>query len=167
MKILLKLKHWQMFTLLFIPMLFPAYTTIGQIVNLLWFSLFLTWIYTIAKTAYKQLKADHIIKINYFNFSVIFIITWLIAMALIFVGGYNINQEFENLIWIIFPLHLFAMWSIFYVFYFAAKMLISAIEGKIVGFDKSLGYFFGFWFFPIGVWFIQPKAQQLIDKDNG
>lgn len=171
MKILLKLKHWQLFILLFVPMLFPANTTIGQIINLLWFPLFLTWVYAIAKTAYDQLKDDNNLKINYFNFSVIFVIGWLTAVTLIFDGGYNINQdnyqEFGNSIWIVLPLHLYGMWSILYIFYFAAKMLMSVIEGKVVGFDKSLGYFFGFWFFPIGIWFIQPKAQRLIDKDNG
>ena len=166
MKILLKLKHWQLFLILFIPALFPTNILIGRIFQLVWFGIFALWIYTIGTTAYQKLPAGHKVQIKYFRFSFLFVILWVAVVSLFFDGAYNINQgnyqEFGNALWLILPLHFYTMWSIFYIFYFAAKMLVSSIEGKVVGFSKAFGYFFAFWFFPIGIWFIQPKAQRLI-----
>ena len=59
MKILLVLKHWQLFILLSISIIFPANTTVGQIINSIWFPLNLIWDYTIIKTVYKKIKVDN------------------------------------------------------------------------------------------------------------
>jgi len=166
MKILLQLKHWQMFLILFLPFIFTGDSTVGQVIQIAWFAIYLGWIYTIGTVSLDKLPEGHGVKSTYFKVSFLFLIVYLTTITFLFDGGYSINQDnykaFGNSIWVIIPLHIYLMWSILYVFYFAAKMLMSTIEGKVVGFDKAFGYFFAFWFFPIGVWYIQPKAQKLI-----
>lgn len=169
MKALLLLKPWQLFILLFVSLLVPSDHIIGQIITFIGLLLYITWVYTVGATAFNRLKNHQDIKINYFNFSIFFVMSWLVGVTLMN-GGYNINQDnyqdYGNSIWFIIPLHIYGMWSIFYIFYFAAKMLKSVSVGKIVPFDQAFGYFFGFWFFPVGIWFIQPEAQKLIDKNH-
>jgi hypothetical protein len=168
MRILLRLKHWQIFLTLFLPFIFQADSVFGQILWGLFFVIYLAWIYMIGATAYTRLPRGHNVKLIYFNASFIFQIITL-TITCFFHGGYTITQdnyqEFGSKLWYVIPFILLGLLSLLYVFYFAAKMLMSALEGKVVDFDKSLGYFFAFWFFPIGIWFIQPKAN-ILDNDN-
>ncbi|MFT5884232.1 MAG: hypothetical protein ACI9IP_000687 [Arcticibacterium sp.] len=170
MTILLKLKHWQLFILLFFPMVFSTDSILGHLVHILAFSLYLMWIYTIATTAFNQLKEAYEVRIKYFNFSILFVVCWLLVATLFAQGGYQISQnnyqEFGSSLWIIASIYLYGVWSIIFIFYFAAKMLVSKNEGKIIGLDRAFNCFMGFWIFPIGIWFIQPMAQQLLEDDN-
>ena len=61
---------------------------------------------------------------------------------------------------IIFSLHLYAMFGLFYGIYFISRAL-SIAEDKGSKVDDYIGYFFLLWFFPIGIWFIQPKINIL------
>jgi uncharacterized RDD family membrane protein YckC len=62
---------------------------------------------------------------------------------------------------LIFPLHLFATFCLLYDLYFVSKSLALVETGKQVSFPDYAGSFFLLWFFPIGVWFIQPKVNRL------
>jgi uncharacterized RDD family membrane protein YckC len=59
------------------------------------------------------------------------------------------------------PLHFFAFFCVFYDLYFASKSLALAETGKPVFFSDYAGAFFLLWFFPIGIWFIQPRINRL------
>jgi len=60
------------------------------------------------------------------------------------------------------PLHLLAMFSIFYVMAFAARNLIMAERQSPVTFYDYSGPFFLLWFFPVGVWIVQPRVNRLV-----
>lgn len=49
----------------------------------------------------------------------------------------------------------------FYLLYFVAKGLVTIETGKEAFFSDYFGVFMLFWFFPIGVWFLQPKMNRL------
>lgn len=61
----------------------------------------------------------------------------------------------------ILPLHFFAMFCVFYDSYFVSKTLVHAETGKLASFYDYAGSFFLIWFFPIGVWFIQPRINRI------
>jgi hypothetical protein len=65
---------------------------------------------------------------------------------------------------IIFPLHFFAMFCIFYCLYFVAKTFKTVELQREVTFSDFAGEFFLFWFFPIGVWIVQPKINKMIEE---
>ena len=65
------------------------------------------------------------------------------------------------LIALILPFHLFAMFCIFYALYFVSKSLVLAETGKPASFYDYAGPFFLIWFFPIGIWFTQPRINRL------
>ena len=66
---------------------------------------------------------------------------------------------------IIIPLHLFSMFGILYCLYFAAKTLKTIELQREVTFSDFAGEFFLIWFFPIGIWFIQPRINRLMQED--
>ncbi len=68
---------------------------------------------------------------------------------------------------VIFFLHLFSMFCIFHTIYFVAKTIRSAEIQRNATFSDFTGDFFLIWFFPIGVWFIQPRINKLIQESNG
>ena len=58
--------------------------------------------------------------------------------------------------------YLLALVAFFYVLVFTAKNLIMAERQSDVSFFDYSGPFFLMWFFPIGVWFVQPRVNQLV-----
>lgn len=61
------------------------------------------------------------------------------------------------------PLHLFSMFCIFYTLYFAAKTVKTVELQREVTFSDFAGEFFLIWFYPVGVWIIQPKVNKMIE----
>jgi hypothetical protein len=69
---------------------------------------------------------------------------------------------------VIFPLHLLAVGCMFYLLSFVSKNLALAETGKEVTFYDYAGPFFLLWFFPIGVWIVQPRMNRLYaERKNG
>ena len=62
---------------------------------------------------------------------------------------------------VVFPLHLFATFCFFYVFYFVAKSLVTVNKRKEVFIGDYAKSWILLCLFPIGVWFIQPRINQL------
>ena len=65
---------------------------------------------------------------------------------------------------IIVPLHLFSMFCIFHSLYFVAKTIKTVELQKEVSFSDFAGEFFMIWFYPVGIWIIQPKINQMIKE---
>jgi len=68
---------------------------------------------------------------------------------------------------IIFPLHLFAMFCIFYCLYFVAKTIKTAELQKEATFSDFVGEFFLIWFHFIGIWILQPRINKLVEQYKG
>ena len=75
------------------------------------------------------------------------------------------GEQLSNLVFfaVMLPIHLFSMFCIFYCIYFNAKSLKVAELQREVTFNDYVGEFFLLWFFPIGVWFIQPRINKMFD----
>ena len=65
------------------------------------------------------------------------------------------------LILAIFPFHLLALYCLFYDLNFVTKNLALAETGRVVSFYDYAGTFFLFGFFPLGIWFVQPRINRL------
>ncbi|PYX58241.1 MAG: hypothetical protein DMG76_09630 [Acidobacteria bacterium] len=79
----------------------------------------------------------------------------------VFMAFFQSTTTNPALLAIFFPLHLFAMFCLFYDLYFVSKSLVMAETSKPVSFYDYAGPFFLIWFFPLGVWFIQPRINRL------
>ncbi len=167
MEFLLRLKSWQLFVLVFIPAMIPGDTLWGSI-SAFWVVVYIGWIYAIGSSMNKLIPEKVRPQASYFKFSCLFIL--IAVFGILLTGGYKINQDniqdYGYKAWILIPLSFYMMWSMLYVFAFAAKMLESVIEGQAVGLSDALKAFFGFWFFPIGLWYIQPAVQRVLQSKS-
>lgn len=70
----------------------------------------------------------------------------------------NINPI---IIAVILPFHFLSIFCIFYCIYFVAKTIKTVELQSAVKFKDFVGEFFLVWFFPIGVWILQPTINKL------
>jgi hypothetical protein len=65
---------------------------------------------------------------------------------------------------IIIPLHLFSMFCIFYCLYFVSKTFKTAELQRQTTFSDFAGEFFLLWFYPVGIWIVQPKINKMVES---
>ncbi|MCC8424501.1 hypothetical protein [Mucilaginibacter sp. UR6-11] len=197
MNLFLRAKHWQLFILVFgVPFLLQIVMMLNMVAAInhnrdqavfitclklfpLLMALFMVtlfgWQWSVATRLQKALPAR--LKMKLSRFKTFFIIpmvylvlmmvgiTWLFWHGWGFVGSPHLFLLFFT---VIFPLHLFCVFSLFYCLYFIAKTLKTAELQRAVTFNDFAGEFFLIWFFPIGVWFVQPRINKIAaDLANG
>jgi hypothetical protein len=55
--------------------------------------------------------------------------------------------------------------KMYYSIYFISKSSVSFTSGTEATFERYIKTFFLLWFFPVGVWFIQPQVNKLAKAD--
>jgi hypothetical protein len=169
MKKLFTLPTWQIFILLIAPYFFPSDNLAVTILTTIWALFFVYSVFLLGDSLFKKLPEGHDLKIKRFYFSLLFPAVYVIAVYILFPGGFEINQNnyraFGWWLLIILPFHLFAMFCIFYVIWFIAKSIATIENNKVVGFDHYSGNFFLLWFYPIGIWFVHPKVRKIFSLD--
>jgi hypothetical protein len=65
---------------------------------------------------------------------------------------------------IVIPLHLFSMFCIFYCLYFVSKTFKTAELQRQTTFSDFAGEFFLLWFYPVGIWIVQPKINKMVES---
>ena len=155
MKILLRLKAWQLFVLTLVPMMFVGLNILFQIIYLLGAAIYVGWIFSVGSTMHSFIDSESRPRIIYFK------ISCLLMFSIIVVGFYTPFESIGNT-YFYFVFGIIGIVVMLYSFMFAARMLESAIEGKIVNRSESLKTFFYIWVFPIGVWYLQPAVKRVL-----
>jgi hypothetical protein len=130
---------------------------------------FFGWFWAIAINLQRTLL--DVLRLNTNKFK-IFLFLPLIYMLIFFVFLDSImGTTIENgsgpnpaIFALIFTIHLFAMFCIFYCLYFVAKVFKTVELQRKVTFSDFAGEFFMIWFFPIGIWIVQPKINKMIEN---
>ena len=185
MRIFLKLKHWQLFVLMFvIPcglqivnicfMIFERsmyfFSILFPLTMLIYISAFFGWLYSIGINLHKKLPETVPMKSGRFKaflcIPVIYITLIILTLCMVLINHPNAWQPDSTTAPLIFftilPIHLFSIFCIFYCLYFVAKSLKAVEVQKPVTFSDYAGEFFLLWFFFIGVWFIQPRINKIL-----
>jgi hypothetical protein len=111
----------------------------------------------------KKFKIFFFIPIVYITLILIFV-SFILTLNFTNVGPSNFSYRFVIPFLLIIPLHFFAMFCIFYCLYFVAKTFKTVELQRAVTFNDFVAEFFLIWFFPIGVWIIQPKINKMIKE---
>ena len=170
-------KHWQIFLLLFgigyvggsAAMLLPLITARSpqeflkislsfMFVMALFMLCFLAWLWSMGSFLNSIGKPTSRLRLGFFRFALLY------PAAYIFVFFALFNTTKSALPALIFPLHLFAMYCLFYALYFVSKSLALAESAKPVYFYDYAGTLLLLWFFLIGVWFIQPRINRFASR---
>jgi hypothetical protein len=166
----LRAKHWQLFLFLFGMFCVAGFTLfrttpsaegLGGVGLLSWvlvglaeFS-FLAWVWSLGSFLSSIVQPDLRLNAGFFRFALICPLIYLFAFAVFF------QSRLVLLFPVIFLLHLFAVFCTFYSLYFVSKSPVLAQRSGPASVCNYVGSFFLFWFFPIGVWIVQPRVNRL------
>lgn len=169
----LRAKHWQIFLLCFgvffvggtALMLSTAATRsqedFGKVdllfgaVTVQFMLCFLAWLWSMGSFLNSMAKPMLRLRAGFFHFALVY------PALYIFVFIAAIPRAGSELFAVILPLHFLAMFCMFYILYFVSKHLVLVETGKSASFYDYAGPFFLLWFYPIGVWIIQPRINRL------
>jgi len=113
-----------------------------------------------------KFKTFFFIPVTYLSLIVIFIFV-ILTTNFSHTGAADFGPLFFIPFLIIIPIHLFSMFCLFYCLYFVAKTLKTVELQREVSFNDFIAEFFLTWFFPIGVWILQPRINKMIKEyDN-
>jgi len=195
MDIFLRAKHWQLFLATFgLAFLFQAiimFNLFSNVLNnnnpttafndmkffplmmLLFMGVLFGWFWSIAIGLQKMVPSGIKMKVGkfkiFFFIPLVYMLLLLVFMSFIFTTYFPSNEflyTFAFPFLIIIPLHLFSMFCIFYCLYFVAKTLKTVELQREVGFSDFAGEFFLAWFYPIGIWILQPKINRMLEKNT-
>lgn len=151
-KIFFKLPVWGFFLATVLPFLLIDITPFGMLFPFMAFAIFLF-------VTYKALKSAINIKKNnqtWFLFRLIFSLFYI---------GFTEFYLASHLPSLLKPVHIFAVYCIFSSIYTTAKLLVIFEEGCEKRFDRYLGTFLLFWFYPIGIWILVPRIKRVIERN--
>ena len=183
MRFFLRLRAWQLFVLLMFPLLFsgPAWVHldsewVSDLLALSVFFIFFAWIYSVG-AEFNGLLPEQLGKsLGRFRLA---ILVALVSMVLLYVLDPVKTPSFEATDPVIPPeieLGSFLVWggalnlivfvSFIYSIWFAARQLETYRRKEPLGFIDYSGAFFLFWFFPLGLWFLQPRINRLCEENR-
>jgi hypothetical protein len=170
----LRAKHWQIFLLLFAAPTVAEFSAVGVIsatirswydfgpggffflgVMALYLLCFLAWFGSMGLFFRSIVKPELRMDTQFFRFALVYPVVYVPIFLFLVIPDTRVP------VWIILPLHLACMVCLFYLLYFVSKNLVLAETGKQVSFYEYASPFFLLWFFPIGVWIVQPKVNRL------
>lgn len=177
------LKHWQLFSLVVgLPVslqivclliswaaaprfIFPYMFATSMIVSMI---VFWGWFYVLGTNLYKKLPFKAGMNPGLFKlFLVIPVLYMLTILAVIGFIGDPVSAPFNPVFFLLaIPVHLFSIFCIFYCLYFNAKALKIVELRKAVVFNDFAGEFFLLWFFPIGIWILQPRINRIFERSS-
>ena len=189
MTFFLKLKHWQLFLLLVGIPIALEFFTIGFILSaddfssglqrflrafpvlmMIYIVVLFGWMWSVGVFLAKKLPFETPMPIGLFKGAIIIptlyimFICWFVAKLM---WGDEMSELFidENIL-LIMTAHVLSVACVFYTLHFNAKALKSVELQRPALLGDYIGEFFLFWFFPVGVWFLQPRINKLFGELN-
>jgi hypothetical protein len=182
MNLFLRAKHWQLFILIIgIPLLLnlaselPDFNKSHNNIDFnndeyfMWGTTFflvvlMGWIYSVTVGLQRMLPATIKMKVMVFK---IFLLIPLVYSTFLSVFFDSFSKSFGDPFFgagafIIIPIHLFSMFCMFYCLYFMAKTIKTVELQRAVTFGDFFIEFLLIWFFPIGIWILQPRINRLV-----
>ncbi len=144
------------------------------IIMLLYVGLLFGWFWSIGIGLQKFIPTDIKMKIKKFKIFFFIPLTYILfLLAIIGTTFYGISSGSNavggivgKMLFVVIPLHLFSMFCILYLLYFVSKTIKTTELKRNVTFSEFAGEFFMIWFFPIGIWFIQPRLNKIASEKS-
>lgn len=155
---------WLLFFMSILPLI-TIYDNaiVWALCNIVIFTFFSIWLLSIVNSLLK--KNRDLINLNKYKFFGLLFISLLysIIISIYFCFSYNNYEEPLWIFLIIIPANVFLAYSYFFILNFIAKLIATVESQKAVTFENYAGYFFCLIFFPIGIWWLNPKIKSLLN----
>lgn len=145
-----RLPTWVIFIILVAPFFIMHITHLSSIIAAF---VFAVWLFSVFISLKDEMPKEIKINIGWFLIRLIYAIVYIIILEIPFNGKVTS---------ILMPFHILAVLSIFSCLFSASRFLIICEERSIQRFDKYIGTFLLFWFYPVGVWFIHPRVKRIL-----
>lgn len=122
------------------------------------------WFWSVAVGLQRFIPEELRLKVKRFKFALLTPVAYAVVLTAFIAVSIGLDGPDPMAFAVIIPLHLFSMFCIFYSLYFVAKTVKTAELQRKVTFGDFVGEFFLIWFFPIGVWIVQPKINELLKE---
>lgn len=166
MERILKFKHWHLFILIFICGSWVSPSPSQEIINSIALVTFFIWAYYIGVFGQKRINEQGFKKGNLNFFKINLLLVGIYFIISIFVikedmqNNYNADFSIIDLVLILFTFYL--IFAFIYITVFISKTITILELKKEVTFSEYLTNLLFIVFFPIGIWFLQPKVTKLI-----
>lgn len=159
MKNILNLKSWQLFIVLFSPFIISSFISfkLPNLITLftsLWLIIYLIWLYVLSTNLYKKLTKD-----NQKTFSIVMlkvnILLTFISLLVISISSHILIPALIKTI-----LSIYSAVGLIYSIFFCAKILSKKENNQ----DSLFLNFVLLWFYPIGLWVLQPKVRAVFNN---
>ena len=185
MNYLLRLKHWQLFLLIIglpaiieitlrITMIrsegslsgFANKNFLSFIVRIISMAVSIGWLYAIGTNFHKKLPDS--VKMNLVRFKVIVFILAVYAQFFCIFLAFMINEEILglSLYKVINTVHTIIMFCLLYCLHFNARVIKAVELQRPVTFGDFSEDFLLLLIYPIGIWIIQPRINNLFENKN-
>lgn len=180
MRFFLKAKAWHLFVFLFGGMALAQYLFAAQmgphgepqappwqvmVPMFVWAACFLGWLWALGTELTKKVPEELRMGTGFFKFGLVYGFVYSLV-------GFNVLTTMASAdppgpwLLVIVPFHFLAMFCMFYALYFVSKTLRMAETWQKTTFYDYSGAFFLLWFFPIGVWVIQPRVNRMFSDED-
>jgi hypothetical protein len=158
------------------PMFVFSYFKIFPVLMLIFMGTFFGWHWSIGIGLQNKIPANVKMKTGKFK---VFFFAPLIYMSLFLIGFSVLLSGFSGMaenggqpdfgmvaisMGVILPLHLFSMFCMFYCLYFVSKTIKTVELQRETQFSDFAAEFFLIWFYPIGIWIIQPRVNKMVES---
>lgn len=158
--------NWLLFILFIILSSLPQ-TDIGILIQTIFCLLILIWIIKVDEELYLRIKGRPSINLNLLIFCLVASFFY-VAFIWLFTDGYEISTEKDNYAeygWMMYVYlfgSFFVIASLLYGIHFTAYC-IHVLEDQYFGQKTDYGYLLvALFFFPIGIWWLQPKINRIL-----
>jgi len=146
------------------PIFMSTNTKLWSVVNIIVFTFFFIWTYSTIKRLLEKNKYDQTIKFKPFTIQLVLTNIYLIALSIYFVLTYPNIEGPKWMLPIIIIGQFFLAWNSIYLIRFFAKAIATVELQRKCHFADYLGNMVLLIFFPLGIWWLYPKIQTLIEN---
>lgn len=144
--------------------------TIFPIIILIFMGVLYGWFWSVAVLLQKKVPEGIMMKIKkfkiFFFYNILYMLLFMSSFFFMFRAINFVEYIGPSFMLYILPFHFFAMFCSFYMLYFVAKTFKTVELQREVKFSDFAGEFFMIWFYPIGIWILQPKINKMIDEEE-
>lgn len=165
MKSILRLKHWQIFLVLVISGIMYNFTIEGDqlstmIIRIVGAIIYSLWPILTGNELNQFLPKKVTVNFNFFLINILISLCTFISILVLSNGE---GMTFTGIYAI--PM-FYVFFAILYCLAFPAKLLNCIETGKEVSMGQYLGDFFLVFFLPIGIWFLQPRINKVVENER-
>jgi len=161
MDIILKLKHWQIFLIFCLGSLTSNFTLeneefVTAVINAFGLIIYFFWYFSVGLELTEYLPPRIELPKTLFIINAFLLLLSFSVILILFDGSFT-GTGLLSFLWI-----GYLTFAMFQFMLFPSKTLKTIEPGQEATFGQYVGYFFLMIFWPIGIWFIQPKINKII-----